>query len=675
MRTIAPLLLVVGVVLGLVAPPAAGQVVPGESVDVILTRMTPLNPQPSGTLRMAGRLRNRTDDDIVSIQVRLLLSSTPLATRSEIGATLLGTTDGDGPPTLAVSEPIPLLGPRGTADWSLDFPLDDLPLGLPGVYVAGAEVIGTGPDGLPQRLGLTRTFLPWYPEGSTEALRLVWLWPVTGTPDRALDSLQLSEQAAAEMAPGGRLARIVRAGAGSRVTWAMDPNVLQTAAEMAQGYEVVGERGSPPSTGAGSPLAEEWLADVRAATRDSATVAVPYALPDAEALQRSEMGGVAAEATRAAAAAVREATGGGVDEVLAWPVSGFTTPRAARTYRRAGAAGILMADTAWPATPALTYTPDGFTTWRGLPVVLADSGLKDALRMPQDSRSQSLLARQRFLAEVAMASGELPESRRSIVAAGDPLWAPASRFLRQTLRALDQAPYARLTRLPAAQRAAQEVPRTRLSYPPELRDAELPRDYLASVKRQRRVARRFQAVLTQPADLGYDRAVARQASALWRGRQGTGEDLIRAVSGQLSTLTGQVRIPTTGTFTLPGDTGRIPVTVANDLDQDVVVGIRLETDEPARLTAADVEPFEVPAGRKVSLEVEAKVVGSGTLPVRLQLTTPTGRRYGQPAPVEVRTTAYSRAAAYVVSGAFVLLAFLLGMNFVRRRRAARLDAR
>ena len=62
-------------------------------------------------------------------------------------------------------------------------------------------------------------------------------------------------------------------------------------------------------------------------------------------------------------------------------------------------------------------------------------------------------------------------------------------------------------------------------------------------------------------------------------------------------------------------------------------------------------------------------MGSGTLPVRIQLTTPRGRPYGEPQTVQVRTTAYSRAAAYVVTGAFVILAFLLGMNFVRRTKA------
>jgi hypothetical protein len=499
---------------------------------------------------------------------------------------------------------------------------------------------------------------------------LVWVWPLTGTPERALDGLLLSEQTAAEMAPGGRLARIVDGGGSARVTWAVDPSLLQTAREMAAGYEVVGDRGSPPATGAGSPLAARWLEDVRSATAGGEVVALPYAIPDSAALTRAGMAKVTPAATRGADEAVAASTSADVGGVLAWAADGSLTPAAIRSYRRGGASAVLMSDLAWPPNPALTYTPDGFTTWNGMPVALYDAGLRSALRMPQRTRGQSLLASQRFLAEVAMTSSELPDTSRAVVAAPDPLWSPGSAFLRRTLRALDAAPYARPSRLAPAARRAQAVPRTRLAYTPQQRAEELPPEYLSAIQRQQKAARRFSAILTEPADIGYDQAVERQSSALWRDELATGEDLVRSVSRQIATLTGEVRIPTQGTFTLPGDTGRIPVTVANDLGQDVTVGIRLETDEPARLVTSEVEPFDVPAGRKVSLEVEAKVIGSGTLPVRLHLTTPTGRPYGQPARVEVRTTAYSRAAGYVVSGAFVILAFLLGMNFVRRRRAA-----
>ena len=251
----------------------------------------------------------------------------------------------------------------------------------------------------------------------------------------------------------------------------------------------------------------------------------------------------------------------------------------------------------------------------------------------------------------------------------DQRWSPRSGFLNQTLRALRQVPYAELVGFRAARKDAVEVPRTRVGYPPEQRAAELSIEYLDTIKAQARQARRLESILTEPSGVRYGESVIRQASAAWRADGQTGIQLVRSVTAQLASQTSKVRVATTGTFTLPGDSGRIPVTVANDLDQDVLVGIRLESDEPARLSAPEIAAFEVPAGRKVSLEVEAQVVGSGTLPVRLQLTTPEGRRYGEPVTVQVRTTAYSRAAAYVVSGAFVLLAFLLGMNFVRRSKA------
>jgi hypothetical protein len=416
-------------------------------------------------------------------------------------------------------------------------------------------------------------------------------------------------------------------------------------------------------------VAQQWLSAVRDVADDQVPLATPYAFPDATALQRAGMQQTVVRATQRAAADVTGQTRVAVQEVLAWPAAGTTTVSTMRTFRDSGATNLLLSDTTLPATPPLTYTPDPFTTWGGMPVTLADSGLSAALAEPQQTRGQALLARQRFLSEVAMSSAELPDVQRSLVAAPDPLWAPRSSFLRQTLRALQRVPYARLSTLQAAARGATEVTRTRVRYSPDQRLAELSGEYLAQVRVQQRKARRFQSILNVPDGIGYEQAVMRQTSAMWRLDPTTGQALQRLVSSQLENQTQKVRVATTGTFTLPGDSGRIPVTVANDLSQDVTVGIRLRSDEPARLVASEIAPFVVPAGRKVSLEAEARVIGSGTLPVRLQLVTPAGRRYGEPVTVQVRTTAYSRAAAYVVTGAFVILAFLLAMNFVRRRRA------
>lgn len=663
---------VLALLLPLISGPAAAQSVPvDESIEINLTSMRPLNPQPGRTLRLSGRLRNRADQQITALQVRLLLSSTPMATRSEIAAVTAGLSDRDGPPTLAVSEAVPALMPRSSVEWNLEIPFDELPLSLPGVYVAALEVIGTGADGLVQRFGLTRTFLPWFPPDSVQPTRLAWLWPLSSKPDRALDGLQLNEQTAAEMAPGGRLQRLITGAQESRATLVLDPALLQTAQDMTAGYEIVTDT-EATSPGAGSTVAGTWLETVSdAAEASSAPLSTVYAMPDAVALHRSGMASVTRIATARSATDTSIITGTAVTDVMAWATGGTLTPATLRTFVRGGATSVLLSDTTMPPSPALTYTPDGFATWSGTPVVLADSGLGAALLAPQESRSDALLARQQFLAEVAMTAGELPDDSRSIVAAPDPLWNPRGSFLRQTLRALQEAPYARLVTLAAARRQAVEVPRVRIPYSADQRAEELPRSYMDAVLSQRQDARRFTAILTEPSGLAYEQSLARQTSGLWRTDLLTGTSLVSTVTEQVRVRTEAVRVATTGTFTLPGDTGRIPVTVANDLDQDVTVGIRLESDEPARLSAQTLEPFAVPAGRKVSMEVEAKVVGSGTLPVNIQLITPAGRRYGEPVTVQVRTTAYSQAAAYVVSAAFVVLAFLLGMNFVRRRHARR----
>ena len=122
---------------------------------------------------------------------------------------------------------------------------------------------------------------------------------------------------------------------------------------------------------------------------------------------------------------------------------------------------MLLSDATLPS--GLTYTPDGFTTWAGCRSCWP-TRLSAALGAPRDprpgtTRPPAVPGRgrhdQRRTADV----------QRSLVAAPDPLWAPRSTFLRQTLRALDQAPYARIVTLQAAARQATDVARTRVLYP------------------------------------------------------------------------------------------------------------------------------------------------------------------------------------------------------------------
>jgi hypothetical protein len=108
--------------------------------------------------------------------------------------------------------------------------------------------------------------------------------------------------------------------------------------------------------------------------------------------------------------------------------------------------------------------------------------------------------------------------------------------------------------------------------------------------------------------------------------------------------------------------------VANDLDRPARVGVRLTGTPTTRFVAADIPPVTLAPGQKETLEVTARVIGTGPVVVGISLLTPEGQPFGSPVTTEVRSAAYARAAQWVVVGLVAVLVLLLGVNFVRRRR-------
>jgi len=72
-----------------------------------------------------------------------------------------------------------------------------------------------------------------------------------------------------------------------------------------------------------------------------------------------------------------------------------------------------------------------------------------------------------------------------------------------------------------------------------------------------------------------------------------------------------------------------------------------------------------------SVDIDARVVGGDPLEVDVQLLTPDMAPYGRPAEIQLVSTAYSRAAAWVVAAAFVAILVFVVVGVTRRIHKAR----
>ena len=114
--------------------------------------------------------------------------------------------------------------------------------------------------------------------------------------------------------------------------------------------------------------------------------------------------------------------------------------------------------------------------------------------------------------------------------------------------------------------------------------------------------------------------------------------------------------------TLTSKSGKVPVTLENDLGAAVDVSLVLTSLDRSRVSSDTVVTRTVRAGQKVQVEVEVKAASAGTFPVRLTLYTADGQPLGTPVQVLVRSTRYG-----VVATIFTIVALsVLGLAVLFR---------
>lgn len=672
------------------APAASAADLSEPSVLVIIDDMTPLIPAAGRTLTIRGRVISTIRSELTSVSVELRRSLMPLASRKEVTAVATSTMnpesgDPDAVPVPSTRQDVTdSLPPGGQASFTLKLPFADLGLTSDGTYVIGIEVVGreTGTDSTQTRKGVLRTFLPWYPNpDSVQPVNLVWLWPLADWPARSSAGVLLDDRTPRELSTGGRLDRLLTLGARypGTVSWVADPALLQTADAMARGYQVMVD--GEITVGDREQDARRWLTTLAEATGGSTLRTLPYADIDASAVVRA---GMANDVVRAvttgpgvAATALGQAAPGG----LYWAPFGRIDRNTANVLASAGVTSMVLSAGAMPPTDSTTAVIGEATTslptsFGAIRAVLADPELSAVMAMPQGTPSDVIIARQRFLALTAVVASTLPadqNERTLVVAPSDPRWDPASALVAPLLRATRSAPWLGSTTL---DRILGDPPsstsRERGGYGPKAKQAELSPGYMQSIARVTARLGSFTSIIDDPTGISepYSAALLRAESSAWRTALPGGRRLITSIGDQLSDEIGLVRVLSTGTITFSGDNGRVPVTITNGLDRSVTVGLTLKGQPPLRLESEPLTSIRIDAGKMASVDIEARVVGGGPLTVEVQLLDAEKDAYGKPALIALSSTAYARAAAWVVAVAFIAILVFVVVGVTRRIRKA-----
>jgi hypothetical protein len=482
------------------------------------------------------------------------------------------------------------------------------------------------------------------------------------------------------------------------VTYGIDPSLLYSAEAMVapRGYSVLegGEKVDRPR----SQNAEQWLVSLRAAAREQDVLALPFGDPDVVAMTRSGAG-LRDEVEQLRKLGQSETRRllyeqGSDREPLTsvvWPPPGPVND-AALDLLLGGEADSVVLDVAAlpPASASRNRTPSTrnelpsqFGTTTGLVVedVLSD------LVTPDTERWQGpRLAEQRFIAETAIIAAEVPSESRTLLVApardADVAQAGlAAAILADTgrlpwlcpVRLADVAQgRERCQALPDAQGPAAAEERADAEGEVAARGDELSSAFLERLAKVQGEADQFtEAVLVDGTEESNRtkarllRAHGRAASAAWRDQPLLGDRMLRLLQEDVAGLRRKVRLVSEPVI-LTGGSGVLQLSVQNELDQPVNVGVRLDETSSARLSSADTGVQVVPARFSTQIEVQVEPQTSGRFVVQATLVDEEGRAFGDPVALDVRSTQYGRVALGVTGVAAAVLMVAAGARITRR---------
>jgi hypothetical protein len=618
------------------------------------------------TLTEGGRLKIRGtvtagSGDLSNVVVQVRMSAQRLRGRADLAAVAdSASVQRAGPlvPNGVLQVADTLASGTGT-EFTVDLPVDSLPVGAAGVYVAAVEVRATPPEAPRSRLDFQTLFLNyWTPGAVAEPTPVAVVWPLVDRPDLDAKGELIDDDLAEQLQPGGRLQEILQAGAGSPVDWFLDPDLLQSAAALG---------------------ADDWLSRaVGALSDDQAAVhLLPLADVDAVALVRDDrVKDIAAALDRGRAVAA--GFGVAADTAVAWPDGGADQETLAQLDVLGQDVSVLptsqyprrsLGVAAGPATVQLPATAGGGVA------TLADDAVTAILGGNSFEPGAVVAIRQQVAAYLYLIALERTSDPRAQVVAPPRRWVPASGLAAGLLSDMTTAPWLRTSSLAELQDLPpDEAARADFNYNS---GNEITAAQVASADQATAAGTGLTQVLNDPVPVVQPiaDAVLRSTSTAWRADEPAGLQYSELIVGQATETAAGLWLVPRESVTLTGQSGTIPLTIANDLPQAVTVRVAASATPSVRLQLTDPGVVTVPAGRRVSVELGADAAASGLVQVDAQLVTTGGDPYGPSESFAVRVQALGQVAGWVVATILAALFVITVVRIVLRARQRAAEAR
>jgi hypothetical protein len=668
------------------------------TVAVALDTLTPSAPTDGDTLTVSGTVTNNGKQAVTGAQVDLRVGP-EVNTRSEIDTVAKRTDFQPGLDGTIVGgkyvKKFSKLTPGVAESFSISVPVDELDLGDDGVYQLGVSVTGeTAAQQWLQVLGIQRTFLPWQPEGADTKTKTTVLWPLVSTVHMTAETgsneqqtpVFLNDDLAKEIAPGGRLEQLLSLGKELDVTWVIDPDLLASVDAMTRTYRV--ESGSGTVAGTHQRVAMNWLAELQAAVADKEVVALPFSDPDVASLAHNGTTVTGSlshlkEATDVAASTVETVLHVTPTTDFAWPVEGAVDPSIVKVATSAGADKVIARNDSLEETGGLTYTPSAARPiGGGTTAVVADARLSTAFEGDLTKASAATLAVQKFLASSLALNLQTDKQRSIVVAPQRMATARQAQAMAEAVTALQGGNWSQPQDLTAAAAAKPDAGATTKvpsasAYPSSLRKREMPKTAFEEIAAVQDQLDKFKVILTNQSRVvtPFGRAMNREMSTSWRGRAAEAKSYRDGVRLYLGSLTEQVKLIDKSDTKLSGRSATIPVTVQNNLVQDVDhLVLRLTSTSPTRLKIGDgayqEQQVAVSGGHSQTVKFTTSAQANGQATVTAQPYTEDGQAYGEAVQFDVKVTEFTATVMLVIGGGFLLLVLAGFRMYTQRKRAA-----